>query len=326
MMKTSEGLSVVLPAYNEETNIANVLHTLLQVLNNSNIDFEVIVVDNGSSDHTIDIVKKFSVKLVNCEAKGAAACRNFGVENSKFDKICFLDSDCLVNEDWALNIKKAFFDTKVAAYGGPCLSPKDGTWVEKAWAPIKISFHSYSSASLLAGCNFAVKKEVFTQLGGFKEELLTAEDDDFSRRIIDSGQGCVKDSKQHVIHLGYPRTLKETFVKVLWHGTTQLRAHGLFADKMVLLTTGWLLSVLASIIFISYEPLFFFFSFLVILMLPSLLVIKKLSYRTRTIYEVIVNYVLVLVTLLARSIGLIIELSDIIKSKWFSRKGKASGS
>jgi len=319
MKKISEGLSVVLPAYNEEANIDNVLHTLVQVLNNSDIDFEVIVVDNGSTDNTVDIVKEHQVNLINCRIKGAAACRNFGVEHSKFDKICFLDSDCLVNEYWAINIKKAFFDTKVGAYGGPCLSPKDGTWVEKAWAPIKISFHSYSSSSLLAGCNFAVKTEVFTQLGGFKEALLTAEDDDLSRRIINSGQDCVKDSKQHVIHLGYPRTLKETFFKVLWHGTTQLRAHGFFADKMVLLTLGWLLSVLASVTFISHEVVYFLFMPLVLLFLPALLVAKKLSHRKFTTYEVIVNYILVIVTLSARAIGLIIELFNIIKSKLLYR-------
>jgi glycosyltransferase involved in cell wall biosynthesis len=321
MKKINEGLSVILPAYNEEANIDNVLHTLVQVLNNSDIDFEVIVVDNGSTDNTIDIVRKHQVSIISCQIKGAAACRNLGVENSEFDKICFLDSDCLVNEDWAVNIQKAFYDTKVAAYGGPCLSPKDGTWVEKAWAPEVINTDTYE-VSLLAGCNFSVRKDLFSDLGGFNEELLTAEDDDLSRRINHSEYKCISDTKQAVVHLGYPKTLKESFQKVLWHGTTQLKAHGLFGDKMVMLTFAWLFFILCSLLALGNDILFIVFTSIFLLILPALLVIKKLSYRTKSIYEILTNYTLVLVTLFARSVGLILELYSIAKNRLFLKREK----
>lgn len=313
------GISVILPAYNEEKYIGKVLTCLLQALQNSGVEYEVIVVDNGSKDSTKDIINTFPVKHINCEIKGAAACRNLGVTHVVFDKIAFLDSDCLVNDDWIINIQNRLSEEGIGAYGGPYLSPKEGTWVEKAWAPITITNHS-CSLSLLPGGNFSVKTCVFIELDGFREDLLTAEDDDFSRRISLAGYDCVKDTQQSVIHLGYPNTLKDTFFKVLWHGKTQLRANGVFSDKMVMLTIVWLLFVLFSLLTFGNERLFILSTSFVFLILPALLVAKKLSSRAYTLYEASINYILAMVTLFARSIGLIIELYGMVKKAIFFTK------
>lgn len=88
-------ISIIIPSYNEEKNISRCLDS---VLNQTFTDFEVLCVDDGSSDRTFDIIKSYSEKdsriipLKNPE-KGVSSARNFGIENSSGDYIGFVDSD-----------------------------------------------------------------------------------------------------------------------------------------------------------------------------------------------------------------------------------------
>ncbi len=94
-MDMSPKISIVIPSYNEEKNISRCLDS---VLNQTFTDFEVLCVDDGSSDETFDIIKEYSKKdsriipLKNPE-KGVSSARNFGIENSNGDYIGFVDSD-----------------------------------------------------------------------------------------------------------------------------------------------------------------------------------------------------------------------------------------
>ncbi len=88
-------ISIIVPAYNEEKHIARCLDS---ILNQTFTDFEILCVDDGSSDKTFDIIKKYSEKdsriipLKNT-GKGVASARNYGIENSKGNYIGFVDSD-----------------------------------------------------------------------------------------------------------------------------------------------------------------------------------------------------------------------------------------
>lgn len=95
MINMSPKISIVIPSYNEKKNISRCLDS---VLNQTFTDFEVICVDDGSSDGTFDIIKNYSKKdsriipLKN-PGKGVSSARNFGIENSSGDYIGFVDSD-----------------------------------------------------------------------------------------------------------------------------------------------------------------------------------------------------------------------------------------
>lgn len=95
MIDMSPKISIIIPSYNEEKNISRCLDS---VLNQTFSDFEVICVDDGSSDGTFDIIKNYSKKdsriipLKN-PGKGVSSARNFGIENSSGDYIGFVDSD-----------------------------------------------------------------------------------------------------------------------------------------------------------------------------------------------------------------------------------------
>jgi len=93
-------ISVIVPAFNAEKTIAACLTSLL----NQTVaqqDYEIIVVDDGSTDATADIVRKYSqVRLLSQENQGPAAARNNGVRQAQGDIILFTDADCTVSDNW----------------------------------------------------------------------------------------------------------------------------------------------------------------------------------------------------------------------------------
>lgn len=88
------GLSVVIPTYNEEHGIAQVLEGLLLVLTGSNLPFEIIAVDDGSSDQTADVIRRYPVRLLrhhnNC---GYGASLKTGIRAAQYDLIGMIDAD-----------------------------------------------------------------------------------------------------------------------------------------------------------------------------------------------------------------------------------------
>ncbi len=95
MEKENIKISVVIPCYNVEKYIDDCLKS---VLNQTFKDYEVICVNDGSMDNTLEILKKYDVKIINQDNKGVSAARNSGVLNSKGEYIAFIDSD-----DWVDN-------------------------------------------------------------------------------------------------------------------------------------------------------------------------------------------------------------------------------
>src|SRR3990167_5374338 len=106
-------VSVVIPAYNEEKWIGQTLEAILE---QDYQDFEVIVVDNASTDKTSDIVKLFKdarITLINEPKKGILYAREAGRKIATGDILAQLDADCLTKKDWISNAVKKFENEKV---------------------------------------------------------------------------------------------------------------------------------------------------------------------------------------------------------------------
>lgn len=96
--------SIIIPVYNVEEYIKKCLDS---VFAQTEKDFEVIVVNDGTKDNSMDIVKNYAVKMINQENKGLSAARNNGVKEAKGEYIIFLDSDDYIEKNLLHEIKKS---------------------------------------------------------------------------------------------------------------------------------------------------------------------------------------------------------------------------
>ena len=173
-------LSVVIPALNSSSTIT---YTLSSIFSN---DFprkllEVIVVDNGSTDGTIEVAKKFPVEIYKCPIRGIGPPRNFGREKAKGDILCYTDSDCIVDRSWLRTIHDFFeANTDIDGIGGPTLPyPYAQNKIQELTGEIFVDEQIYpttqknvkygSSGPLLFGSNSAYRKEALKAVGGFPE-------------------------------------------------------------------------------------------------------------------------------------------------------------
>ncbi len=96
-MKQNNIISIIIPAYNEEENIGQCLQSLLV---QSYQPLEIIVIDDGSTDKTLSIIKEYSVKFLQQNHKGPAKARNLGAKNAKGKILVFADSDMTFDKDF----------------------------------------------------------------------------------------------------------------------------------------------------------------------------------------------------------------------------------
>jgi glycosyltransferase involved in cell wall biosynthesis len=170
-------ISVVIPAYNEESFLPHLLTSLRQ--QTFKHPYEVIVVDNNSTDKTAQIAKEYGAKVVSEKKKGYAHACNAGFAAAKGDIIARADADYVQPKDWLENIWKAFQkDADLIAVGGP-LYPLESHWWENIIYYPAIVIWMYILKGLGRGFlfpNMAVRREIYEKTGGFDTKLKFGED------------------------------------------------------------------------------------------------------------------------------------------------------
>jgi glycosyltransferase involved in cell wall biosynthesis len=225
--------SVIIPAKNEEATLGRCLDSLANVDWDRN-QFEVIVMDNGSSDRTAAIAREKGVNLFVMPGLTIAALRNFGVSQAKGDILVFLDADCTVSGDWLRNAARYISNLEVICFGSPPVVPENASWVQTAWFRIRQKSKICGEVAWLESMNMFVRREAFRAAGGFNEALVTCEDYDLSLRLKVLGK-LIADDRIVAVHHGEAATVGHFFKKEYWRGTSNLRGvlhHGITLQEL----------------------------------------------------------------------------------------------
>jgi len=187
-------VSVVVCSYNGGRTLRQCLESLLQL---DYADYEIIVVDDGSTDNTAAILADFpTVRVIKQPNQGLSVSRNQGLYAAQGDIVAYTDSDCYVDRDWLTHLvgqleQARLKDCRVAGVGGPNLSPDDGATTAVVAAAPGQPMHVLESdqvAEHIPGCNMAFWREPLLQMNGFDPRYHAAGDDvDICWRLQQAG-------------------------------------------------------------------------------------------------------------------------------------------
>ncbi len=155
-------------------------------------DYEVIVVDDGSTDDSREILARFpEVRAIHQAHSGLSVARNAGLRYATGALIAYTDSDCVADRNWLIYLVHQLLRSGAAAVGGPNLSPEDGwlaTCVAAAPGQPTHVLVSDQVAEHIPGCNMAFRREVLEAIKGFDPQFRKAGDDvDICWRIQHEG-------------------------------------------------------------------------------------------------------------------------------------------
>ncbi len=183
-------VSVIVCSYNGGRTLAACLDSLGKI---DYPHYEVVLVDDGSTDDTREIAARFpDVRYVRQENRGLSVARNHGAAVARGDVFAYTDSDCMADSDWLYYLISALFSGNYGGVGGPNVSPPAEDWVQAcvAAAPGGPSHVLLTDvvAEHIPGCNMAWHRWAFENVGGFDPEFRKAGDDvDFCWRVQQSG-------------------------------------------------------------------------------------------------------------------------------------------
>lgn len=201
-------VSIVIPTLNRKNDLRDCLNSL------RNLDYpkslyEIIVVDNGSSDGTKELVgcEFREVKLIMEQRRGTSFARNAGVRYSIGSIIAFIDDDCLADRSWLRNMVRNFFSEDIIGVGGPVHARLRSSEVHRkliVWPDATFDRGEHRQyVTHLSAANASFKRKAF-QYASFDPELgppqRYLEDFDFCKTLRDLGFKIVYDPKIIVYH------------------------------------------------------------------------------------------------------------------------------
>ena len=221
-------VSVVVPVYNRPARIEACLASL------ANLDYpenriEIIVVDDGSTDFTAAVVRRFGVRLlVQPRNMGQSVARNTGVAAAGGEIIAFLDSDCIAEPGWLRELVPCFQDERVALVGGYVAAyyrDKRMDRYEEACSPLNMGADAVMgrgehSVFYVPTCNMLVRKTIYEQMGGLDPGLHVGEDVDLCWRLMAAGHHLLYIPRGKVRHRHRSRILPG-FLRRFDYGTSE---------------------------------------------------------------------------------------------------------
>jgi len=185
-------VSIIVPAYNEEKTLCMCLDSLMS-LNFSKHDFEVVVVDNNSTDGTKNIITSYPVKYIFEGKRSRGAARNKGVKESQGELLAFIDADCVADKDWLLNITKGFTSKEIGGCGGKVLAYEPRSLIEKyidyrgMYSQEECITNKKTLLPRIITANAAYPRRIVEEVGLFDSRFASQEDIDLAWRVFLKG-------------------------------------------------------------------------------------------------------------------------------------------
>jgi glycosyltransferase involved in cell wall biosynthesis len=306
-------VSVVIPAYNEENVIVDLLNNLY--INSLRKPNEIILVDTYSSDRTVELAKKWrnensgcNLKIIELKSKAyPGKARNIGVKKASFNYIAFIDCGIVPANDWLSNLMQPFETNEtIQVVWGVSYSKAETAW-ENAFTAI-VERKNRRKGIVRVVTSSCIKKEAFFQIGMFREDLRAAEDLLYIKAIAKS---CLKEAfvGAKAWYTGYPKTYFEALKKWAQYAQYDVLAN-LYIRKLFLT----IIEILAFfiILFISVVLLDSIFLLLIgillILSLRLLISVKKSPTSIRNLQELFMAIGICISIDLGRLVGLLVGL------------------
>jgi O-antigen biosynthesis protein len=171
-------ISVIVCTFNGSATLSQCLESLLRL---DYANYEVIVVNDGSTDTTAKIAQSYGFRLITTANRGLSSARNTGLKAATGEIVAYIDDDAYADPHWLRYLAGTFMNTRHVGVGGPNIAPPgDGTIAEcvahSPGNPVHILL-SDSEAEHIPGCNMAFRKAALEAIGGFDPQFRMAGDD-----------------------------------------------------------------------------------------------------------------------------------------------------
>lgn len=250
--------SVIVPVYNRIDEVDDLLCSLTR---QTMTDFEVIIVEDGSTVPCRETVEKYAGKLdahyYFKDNEGRSIARNYGIQRSKGDYLIFFDSDCVIPPDYFAILDARLTETPLDAFGGPDAAHESFTPTQKA---ISFAMTSFLTTGGIRGgkiqmekfvprsFNMGYSREVYDRVGGFRE--MFSEDIDMSTRIRQAGFsiGLIRDAAvYHKRRIDFRKFWRQVHI----FGRSRITLKLLYPDSLKLVHTLPALAVIIGVVFVA---------------------------------------------------------------------------
>jgi O-antigen biosynthesis protein len=170
--------SVIVSTFNGSRTLSKCLESLLRL---DYPNYEVIVVNDGSTDTTAKIASNYGFRVITTENRGLSSARNTGLNAATGEIVAYIDDDAHADPHWLRYLASTFMNTQHVGVGGPNIAPPDDGLIAECVAhspgnPVHILL-SDSEAEHIPGCNMAFRKSALAAIGGFDPQFRIAGDD-----------------------------------------------------------------------------------------------------------------------------------------------------
>ncbi len=212
LMSTIPIVSIIIPTFNSEKTLEN---CLISIKHQTYTNVEILIVDGGSNDETINIAKKYTQNIFILNGKERSPSINFGVKKSIGKYIYRVDSDVTLANKL---IEEAVNKCDLEKYDAISIMWSPDPTIS-FWAKVRKLEKDCYKFDLNHNAARFIRRDIFLKLSGFNEEMVAGEDYDLQNRLIKNNYkiGFIKSEE---LHLGEPKSIIDIMKKQYYYGKT----------------------------------------------------------------------------------------------------------